>query len=51
MEPAGRAMLLKICVKAKIFHQIGHGILVLYGQGNGSIPPHRIILKEAPKVL
>jgi hypothetical protein len=51
MEPAGRALLLKICVKAKIFDQISHGILVLYSQGTGSILPHRVILKEGPKVL
>jgi hypothetical protein len=51
MEPDGRALVLKIMVKAKRLHQKSHGILVPRGQGTGSILPHRVILKEGPKVL
>jgi hypothetical protein len=51
MGPAGRALLLKRCVKTKIFHQISHGILVLFGQSGGSIPPKGVILKKGSKIL
>jgi hypothetical protein len=51
MEPDGRALVLKIMVKAERLHQKSHGILVLCGQSIGSILPHRVILKEGPKVL
>jgi hypothetical protein len=51
MKPDGRALVLKVMVEAKRLHQKSHGILVPCGQGTGSILPHRVILKEGPKVL
>jgi hypothetical protein len=51
LEPTARALLLEISVKAKVFDQISHGILVLSGHPKGSLSPNRVIFKKVFKVL